>query len=101
MKLRSLLKSKKAQEINITTIIVIILALVALVILVLGFTLGWGNLWAKITSWQNATGSATAYKISQCKAACASNDAVTYCSLGCADASSGTTYTCTPTAITC
>ena len=46
---RFLPKSKKGAEMTIGTIIIIILALVVLVVLVYGFTVGWGNLWEKIT----------------------------------------------------
>lgn len=84
MKGLSMLKNKKAQEINITTIIIVILAVLALVVLVLGFTMGWNQLWAKVTGGQNVTqGTDTDWDIADCNAKCSSNDVGGYCSAEC------------------
>lgn len=39
---------KKGAELAIGTLVLIVLAIVVLVVLILGFTLGWSNLWGKI-----------------------------------------------------
>lgn len=40
--------NKKGQDLSIGTLILIVLGIIVLVLLVLGFSLGWGNLWEKI-----------------------------------------------------
>jgi len=40
--------NKKGQDLSIGTLILIVLGIVVLVLLILGFSLGWGNLWEKI-----------------------------------------------------
>ena len=40
--------NKKGQDLSIGTLILIVLGIVVLVLLILGFTLGWGNLWDRI-----------------------------------------------------
>jgi len=80
----SILKNKKAQEINITTIIIVILAVIALVVLVLGFTMGWNQLWQKVTGGQNTTQGSTAdWKVAECNNKCAISDNAGYCAADC------------------
>jgi hypothetical protein len=40
--------NKKAQDLSIGTLILIVLGIVVLVLLILGFSMGWSNLWEKI-----------------------------------------------------
>jgi len=40
--------NKKAQDLSIGTLILIVLGIVVLVLLILGFSIGWSNLWEKI-----------------------------------------------------
>jgi hypothetical protein len=40
--------NKKAQDLSIGTLILIVLGIIVLVLLILGFSMGWGNLWDKI-----------------------------------------------------
>lgn len=42
------IKNKRGQDLSIGTLILIVLGIVVLVILILGFSLGWANLWEKI-----------------------------------------------------
>ena len=72
------MKNKKGAELAIGTIIVIILALVVLVVLVAGFTMGWGNLWSKITSFGGGK-SNIATSVQSCQVACSSNSKADYC----------------------
>lgn len=45
------MKTKKAQEFSVTTLVVIVLAIIVLVVLALGFGTGWTNLWSKISGY--------------------------------------------------
>ena len=82
--MKSILKNKKAQEINITTIIIVILAVIALVVLVLGFTMGWNQLWQKVTGAQNVTqGTSADWKVVECNNKCSVNDKDGFCNAGC------------------
>ncbi|MEK6854953.1 MAG: hypothetical protein AABX73_01910 [Nanoarchaeota archaeon] len=69
--------NKKAQDLSIGTLILIVLGIVVLVLLILGFSLGWGNLWEKINIFQG--GSNIESVISACNIAVASNSKYTYC----------------------
>ena len=40
--------NNKGQDLSIGTLILIVLGIVVLVLLILGFSMGWGNLWQKI-----------------------------------------------------
>lgn len=42
------MKNKKGQDLSIGTLILIVLGVIVLVLLILGFSLGWSNLWEKI-----------------------------------------------------
>lgn len=42
------MQNKKGQDLSIGTLILIVLGIVVLVLLILGFSLGWSNLWEKI-----------------------------------------------------
>lgn len=73
------LKDKKAQEMTIGTIIVIILALLVLVLLILGFSMGWSNLWDKIKN-LGPGGQANVDTIVQsCNIACTTGSQYEYC----------------------
>jgi hypothetical protein len=48
MRKSSLMEDKKGSEMTIGTLVVIVLAVIVLVVLIMGFSLGWKNLWAKI-----------------------------------------------------
>ncbi len=41
-------KNKRGQDLSIGTLILIVLGIIVLVLLILGFSLGWSNLWEKI-----------------------------------------------------
>lgn len=70
--------NKKGQEMSISTLVIIIIAIVVLVLVVLGFTMGWGNLWSKLTSF---TGSSNLGDIANgCKIAATSGSTFTFCS---------------------
>ncbi len=68
---------KKGQELSVGTLILIVLGIVLLVLLILGFSLGWSNLWEKI----NIFGSGTSLEsvAQKCSLAAASNSVVGYC----------------------
>jgi len=42
------MRNKKGQEMSVATLVLIVIGVILLVLLVLGFTLGWQNLWDKI-----------------------------------------------------
>lgn len=70
--------NKKGQDLSIGTLILIVLGIVVLVLLILGFSMGWGNLWEKINIFQG--GSSVESVIQSCKIAASSNSVYTYCS---------------------
>jgi len=74
------MKSRKAAEMTIGTIIVIILALVVLVFLIWGFTAGWGNLRDQILNIFGG-GSNIDTLVSSCQTVCATQQAFNYCGL--------------------
>jgi hypothetical protein len=69
------MENKKAQELSITTIILIILGLVVLVVLILGFTVGWGNIKSWIAPSNNVNEIAQ-----QCAIACSTGQEYSFCS---------------------
>ncbi|MEK6800487.1 MAG: hypothetical protein AABY05_01000 [Nanoarchaeota archaeon] len=69
--------NKKAQDLSIGTLILIVLGIVVLVLLILGFSLGWSNLWEKINIFQG--GSSLESVIQACNIAVASNSQYTFC----------------------
>ena len=68
---------KRGQELSVGTLILIVLGIVLLVLLILGFSLGWSNLWEKI----NIFGSGTSLEsvAQKCSLAVPSNSLVSYC----------------------
>lgn len=69
--------NKKGQEMSISTLVIIILAIVVLVLVVLGFTMGWSNLWGKINILGGGGGVETV--IQACKLAVTSDSTFSYC----------------------
>jgi len=73
------MKSKKGAEMTIGTIVIIIIALIVLVFLIVGFTMGWGNLTDKIKALIGG-GSNVQTVVQGCQLACSSSSAFDYCS---------------------
>ena len=42
------MRNKKGQEMSVATLVLIVIGVILLVLLILGFTMGWQNLWDKI-----------------------------------------------------
>ena len=70
--------NKKAQDLSIGTLILIVLGIIVLVLLILGFSMGWGNLWEKINIFGGG-GSSIESEISACNLAVTSNSKYSYC----------------------
>ena len=70
--------NKKAQDLSIGTLILIVLGIIVLVLLILGFSMGWGNLWEKINIFGGG-GSSIESVISACNLAVTSNSKYSYC----------------------
>ena len=69
--------NKKGQDLSIGTLILIVLGIIVLVLLILGFSLGWSNLWEKINIFK---GSSSIGDIANaCKIAVTSQDVYSYC----------------------
>jgi len=71
-----LMKDKRGAEMTIGTLVAIILGLIVLVVIALGFTMGWQNLWEKLTGFG---GSSLATVGQACQIACTGGDANAYC----------------------
>ena len=69
--------NKKAQDLSIGTLILIVLGIVVLVLLILGFSLGWSNLWEKINIFQG--GSSIGDVVTACKLSVTAQDTYSYC----------------------
>lgn len=69
--------NKKAQDLSVGTLILIVLGIIVLVLLILGFSLGWGNLWEKVNIFQG--GSSMESVVSACNLAASSNQLSTFC----------------------
>ena len=69
--------NKKAQDLSIGTLILIVLGVIVLVLLILGFSLGWGNLWEKINIFQG--GSSLNDVVTACNLAVTSQNKFAYC----------------------
>ena len=69
--------NKRGQDLSIGTLILIVLGIVVLVLLILGFSIGWGNLWEKINIFKG--GSSIADVITACKLAIASGNSYDFC----------------------
>ncbi len=68
--------NKRGQELSIGTLVLIVLGVIVLVLLVLGFSMGWQNLFSKIGIYQ---GSDLSSMVAACKVAVASQSTVSYC----------------------
>lgn len=69
--------NKKGQEMSVTTLILIVMGVVLLVLLVLGFSMGWTNLWAKINIFQGGTTLDSA--VQACKISVSSDASASFC----------------------
>ena len=68
--------NKKGQEMSVATLVLIVIGIALLVMIILGFTLGWQNLWNKINLFQ---GGSVEDVISSCKIAATTDAAFSYC----------------------
>jgi len=69
--------SKKAQDLSIGTLILIVLGIVVLVLLILGFTMGWDNLWDRINIFGG--GASIGDVTTSCIGAIANSNSFAYC----------------------
>ncbi len=76
-KMREKRMNKHGQDLSIGTLILIVLGIVVLVLLILGFSLGWSNLWEKINIFQG--GSSIESVVQACKIAVSSQATYSYC----------------------
>ncbi len=70
--------NKKGQEMSVTTLVLIVIGVVLLVMLILGFSMGWQNLWGKINVLGGGSNVVTV--IEACKIAATSDSTYSYCS---------------------
>lgn len=75
--MEKMVKNKKGQDLSIGTLILIVLGIVVLVLLILGFTMGWENLWEKINIFGGT--SSVGDIVTACRLAITSQDTYTYC----------------------
>ncbi|MBM3233062.1 hypothetical protein FJZ18_02760 [Candidatus Pacearchaeota archaeon] len=69
--------NRRGQELSVGTLILIVLGIVLLVLLILGFSLGWSNLWEKINIFSSTT---SLESIAQkCSLAVTSGSLLSYC----------------------
>ena len=71
------MKDKKGQEMTVSTLILLVLGAIILVLVILGFTMGWQNLWAKINIFNPSTDLDSV--IAACKLSAASGATGSYC----------------------
>ena len=69
--------NKKGQDLSIGTLILIVLGIVVLVLLIMGFSLGWSNLWEKINIFGG--GSSLSTIATGCNIAATQGDKIRYC----------------------
>lgn len=69
--------NKKAQDLSIGTLILIVLGIIVLVLLILGFSMGWSNLWEKINIFSG--GSSISDVITNCNVLVTSGSTYSYC----------------------
>lgn len=67
---------KRGQELSIGTLVLIVLGIIVLVLLVLGFSIGWDNLFRKIGIFQ---GNDIASVVTACNVAVSSQSQASYC----------------------
>lgn len=70
------IRNRKGQELSIGTLVLIVLGVIVLVLLVLGFSIGWKNLFSKVGI---ASGSDVSALVSSCRLAAASDSKTSYC----------------------
>jgi len=70
--------NKKAQDLSIGTLILIVLGIIVLVLLILGFSMGWSNLWEKINAFGGGKVN-TQTIVQSCQLACTTNSKYDYC----------------------
>lgn len=87
-----LFSSKRSQEMSIGTIVVIILALIVLVLLIMGFTMGWSNLWDKITNLGGGGQSNVDTIVTACNIACTTSSNFEYCRQRAVNFGKGSSY---------
>ncbi len=68
--------NKRGQELSIGTLVLIVLGIIVLVLLILGFSVGWENLFSKIGI---TTGRDLSAMVAACKVAAAANSKVDFC----------------------
>ncbi|MEM4271859.1 MAG: hypothetical protein QXD13_02120 [Candidatus Pacearchaeota archaeon] len=69
--------SKKGQEMSISTLVIVVIAIIVLVLVVLGFSMGWQNLWNRINIFAPTGGLADV--VSSCKIAVSTGSTVDFC----------------------
>jgi hypothetical protein len=72
------MNNKKGQEMSVATLVLIVIGIVVLVMLILGFSMGWQNLWAKVNIFGGGSNVETV--IQSCKLAASSSSQFSYCS---------------------
>lgn len=77
MEKRSLVQNRKGQDLSIGTLILIVLGIVVLVLLILGFSMGWENLWEKINIFGG--GSSISAVATACDLAAQQDNKFAYC----------------------
>lgn len=71
--------NKRGAELTIGTLVIIVLAVIVLVVLVVGFTSGWGNLWANISAFFGG-GVNLDTQVAACNTACLTKSTNAFCS---------------------
>ena len=69
--------NKRGQDLSIGTLILIVLGIIVLVLLILGFSMGWSNLWQKINIFGG--GASISDVVAACRLAYSSQDTYTFC----------------------
>ena len=69
--------NKKGQEMSVSTIVLIVIGIIVLVMLILGFSMGWQNLWGKINIFGGGSNLDTI--INSCNIAATSDSTASYC----------------------
>jgi hypothetical protein len=69
--------NKKGQEMSVATLVLIVIGIVVLVMLILGFSMGWKNLWGKINVFSGGSNVETV--IQACEIAATSDSSYNFC----------------------
>ncbi len=67
---------KRGQELSIGTLVIIVIGVIVLVLLILGFSIGWENLFAKVGI---VSGNDLSAMVAACKVAVASDSKASFC----------------------